>query len=698
MQDALARARTVADSFAFLLSYDHHVLGCTDDAAGPDKAVCFSMVALAASCGVLVGWHGRGWCMHHRSTSYVRRESRQRNPLWLLPAPSVSTVASISNWVAACVGQQRVPRFVWSPPLLQHCLVTYPAGSAERDAAARAQLDAARWGTRVLNRLQGPHHPVLTSKACVSLVSKTDTQSAASSRLVSAFRTRIFAASFTSAAWAASIPLRWQPLPSYAVNVFYMKGGAPSTTAPASASPLCTPLRVLQRQTFALLYDPTTRLSLWCGYHLTRSGAERARQQRRCLTVCTDRSLERSARRVPAEVQRRGYDRGHLAPHASVASTLQSAMEATLLTNIHLQQRAINRGVWRWLEAATRAYVRTPYLYEVLTDAGAMPANALHVRKDGLLLARLLAQRTPFASVTDTQRMIRRASRRGGEMESRHLCVNVGPLYYASSAFSCTTSEHKPQALEERDSKCIGGAQRVVHRSRAGRRLRHRKHPSVRWRSNEKQSRRYCTGSSSAAAAPQERTALVPDAFFLSLWDALTHHHLHLVIPNTSETPGMLALTQALAAATRQVRQQQRRRCGQQRIHAHLKLTQVGRSPSVMMPAEDNYKALEAALAAFIVSTERLEQLFAESLVEVRMRWAACQSRLLPSDHAGSASGSDLRFPSPTLALRTPLRFFPVYHERWLWHTRWHRLAHRTLPKMLCLKRRRERVSASATR
>lgn len=733
-----------------------------------------SLIVIAGGCGVFLGWYGRAWYTQRRSIALARRESRQRNPLWLLPAPhvrrhglSLFSPSAWRSWVAACVGQRWVPRLVWSPPLLHQCGVVYPVGSAEQQAKERAVDDAVRWGTRALRRLQGPV-PSLSTTAKdadarshrsrqASVIRASSQRMTTRGRVIAALQSRFVNTSMTSPfAWmTGGDALQWKCLPSYSVDVFICADAfsTPTTTdvatksatatktatenshsrsctapPPSMTSLLCTPLWVLPRHTFALLYDPVARLSLWCGYHLTRVTIERARWQRRCRTVYTDRSLARSARRVPAEVLQRGYDRGHLAPHASVASTAQSAMEATLLTNIHLQHRVINRGLWRWLEAATRAYVKIPYDYDMETRAcnGGTSTSSLsssssssssiastsstRVRKDGLLLGRLLAKETPFASLKDGQRVARRAGmwRWGsGEQQQRwwwwrketeaaavagrQLCVNVGPLYCpaAPSHRSLTLPSARAAAADKhgRGGRTVGGKKRK------------------------------------AVCKSDDITASIPDAFFLSLWDAQTHHHLHLVIPNTPDTPAMRTLTQALVVSTcqeQQQRQQARRRrhhCRRHRRCAARASTQPAPAPARLhhtaatarslgkpAPHLKSEAALEAALAAFLVSSEQLEVLFAESVVEVRRRYAAIsaashmvdatRATTAPSQRTATVPSSLQAMPHPaSVRLRAPLRFFPVYHERWVWQTRWHRLAYSVSPKVLCFPKKNEPVT-----
>lgn len=600
---------------------------------------CFAVALLAGGCGVLLGWHGRTWRTRHAAAAYARREGRHRNPLWLLPAPtqrSAVSATALRTWVAACVGQRWTPQWVWTPALLRQ----YGAAPSNGGKSSEVALtEATRWGTRLLSHLQGPHHVEASSS-------------------ISGPRRR----------GEGGVP--WQPLPALHVDVFTSAAAATaassptkdcpvsssSSSSPATEQELCTPLRVLPRHAFALLYDPLARLPLWCGYHLTRTAADRARRQRRCVSVYTDRSLEKTARRVPGELQQRGYDRGHLAPHASVATTPQAAVEATLLTNMLLQHSGVNRGVWRWLESASRAYVRIPYSYgDGTSNTEKTPeSTTLRVRRDGLLLARLLARATPFSSTRDGQRAVKQSwlSRGAGKAGGggRHLCVNVGPVYYAGNKrtlqVKATASTRLPTAVKQR------------------------------------QQRRASSASSAAA-----RRAAIPDAFFLSLWDAHTHHHLHLVLPNTTATPAMQKMAQALAAWARQQQQQRqqpvvrarqlkseggRRRRGRPR---RTNITEV-KADGVACGLTDAEAAVEAALAAFVVSSAAMETLLAESIVAVRTR------------AVGVSSDS-----APAVSLRSGFRLFPVYRERWLWQTRWQRLADHVSRRLVAVTKKSKTVS-----
>ncbi|KAG5510018.1 hypothetical protein GH5_07867 [Leishmania sp. Ghana 2012 LV757] len=329
-----------------------------------------AIAAVSGTCGVIVGARLRPWLNRRATRLYYQREAKHRNSLMLLPSPAAvarprpwwwrrlsracmsplhSADPSLNEarrldyghaaeWLAAWAGHRWLPKRISRPTLLK---LYSPARRSAQSGASRRTDNEVQWGTRMMNK--GTH---TLTKHSVAAAAKRSTASLVSSALFSVMH-------LTPAPL-----LRWQPLPQHAVDVFVpatcCNTESPRFTTPAAVSPLlCLP-----RQGFTLLYDPVARLSVWCGYYLTRETVDRARRQSRCLTFFTDRSLDKAVRRVPAELKARGHDRGHLAPHASVAASAQAAIEAALLSNVQLQHRHINRGVWRWLEAAARAYVR----------------------------------------------------------------------------------------------------------------------------------------------------------------------------------------------------------------------------------------------------------------------------------------------------------------------------------------------------
>ncbi|KAI5688715.1 hypothetical protein MNV84_01782, partial [Leishmania braziliensis] len=325
---------------------------------------------VAGTCGVIVGVRLSPWLSRRATRLYSQREAKYRNPLRLLPSPAAVArpeswgwrslwhplapprglehqaltdarrpdYGHPAEWLAACIGYRWLPWRISQPTLLK----LYSVRHSRQSSTDRDTDKEVRWGTRMINK--GAH--TLTKHSTAAAATKPTTTSLIPSVLL--FIVRL-----------ARAPLqKWQPRPQHLVDVFVSATCQSTEKPPSTSAAAAPPLLCLPRQGFALLYDPVARLSVWCGYYVTRDTVDRARRQSRCLTFFTDRSLEKTVRRVPAEMKARGYDRGHLAPHASVAASAQAAIEAALLSNVQLQHHQINRGVWRWLEAATRAYVR----------------------------------------------------------------------------------------------------------------------------------------------------------------------------------------------------------------------------------------------------------------------------------------------------------------------------------------------------
>ncbi|KEG07059.1 putative DNA/RNA non-specific endonuclease protein-like [Trypanosoma grayi] len=116
-------------------------------------------------------------------------------------------------------------------------------------------------------------------------------------------------------------------------------------------------LRLLSRNNYALLYDTELRIAIWCGFYLTKEQVKAARRFPRDRVSFTDRTLPKEEQVTPSQMQRCGFDKGHMAPHASVVTCSVSNLEASLLSNFVLQHKVLNRGVWKRLETLSRCYV-----------------------------------------------------------------------------------------------------------------------------------------------------------------------------------------------------------------------------------------------------------------------------------------------------------------------------------------------------
>ena len=60
-----------------------------------------------------------------------------------------------------------------------------------------------------------------------------------------------------------------------------------------------------------------------------------------------------------ADYRRSGYDRGHLAPAADMAFSVQTMTDSFFMSNMSPQKPAFNRGIWKELEALVRYFAIT---------------------------------------------------------------------------------------------------------------------------------------------------------------------------------------------------------------------------------------------------------------------------------------------------------------------------------------------------
>ncbi|WP_227675626.1 DNA/RNA non-specific endonuclease [Psychrobacter submarinus] len=118
---------------------------------------------------------------------------------------------------------------------------------------------------------------------------------------------------------------------------------------------------------FAVMYSGVTRTPLWSAEHLTRARLNQAKTIDREDSFHEESRLPESARASLEDYSGSGYDRGHLAPNADMATRSQQ-YDSFSLANIAPQSPRNNRYIWRNIESATR-YLTQQY-GEVYTVTG----------------------------------------------------------------------------------------------------------------------------------------------------------------------------------------------------------------------------------------------------------------------------------------------------------------------------------------
>ncbi|BCD92262.1 hypothetical protein fh0823_24010 [Francisella halioticida] len=108
----------------------------------------------------------------------------------------------------------------------------------------------------------------------------------------------------------------------------------------------------LCRDGYAVAYNCTTKQPNYVVYELTSSSV--SRRVKRHDDFEADTSIPSSCRSNLSDYKKSGYDRGHLAPYASMDFTKHSAEQSFLLSNMSPQKAGLNRQGWAKLESYVR--------------------------------------------------------------------------------------------------------------------------------------------------------------------------------------------------------------------------------------------------------------------------------------------------------------------------------------------------------
>lgn len=112
--------------------------------------------------------------------------------------------------------------------------------------------------------------------------------------------------------------------------------------------------QLLCREGYAVGYDYDKKVPIWVAYHLTENSVER--KYERSNRFHEDEEIPAAYRSTLSDYKGSGYDRGHMAPAATVDFSKTSMQESFLLTNMTPQLPGFNRQGWRYLEAFVREW------------------------------------------------------------------------------------------------------------------------------------------------------------------------------------------------------------------------------------------------------------------------------------------------------------------------------------------------------
>ncbi len=108
----------------------------------------------------------------------------------------------------------------------------------------------------------------------------------------------------------------------------------------------------LCRDGYAVGYNYDTKNADWVAYHITAESVNIT--NKRSNTFKEDTEMPDYARSTLADYKGSGYDRGHLAPSATMDFTRESMKQSFLMSNMSPQLPGFNRVGWRVLEEHVR--------------------------------------------------------------------------------------------------------------------------------------------------------------------------------------------------------------------------------------------------------------------------------------------------------------------------------------------------------
>jgi endonuclease G len=113
---------------------------------------------------------------------------------------------------------------------------------------------------------------------------------------------------------------------------------------------------IINRKGYALGYSIKYKQSLWVVYRITKAEMDTPKCKR-TNRFGPDPEIKIGSASL-ADYRGSGYDRGHLAPAATMGFSLETMSESFYLANMSPQKPQFNRGIWKDLESQVREWAR----------------------------------------------------------------------------------------------------------------------------------------------------------------------------------------------------------------------------------------------------------------------------------------------------------------------------------------------------
>ena len=140
---------------------------------------------------------------------------------------------------------------------------------------------------------------------------------------------------------------------------------------------------ILFRDGYAVGYNYFYRSPCWVSYIACRSSIG-AKVPTEGTGFSTDSDIPEKYRAKPRDYLHTGFDRGHLAPLATINFSLRSSEQTMFVTNICLQHPHLNRHGWKVLENSIRRWVALRGKHAVATGPIWEPTKNLKLNGIGV--------------------------------------------------------------------------------------------------------------------------------------------------------------------------------------------------------------------------------------------------------------------------------------------------------------------------
>ncbi len=141
---------------------------------------------------------------------------------------------------------------------------------------------------------------------------------------------------------------------------------------------------IIKHSAFTLCYDEEHEQPRWVAYELTDQ--ELVKNAKRQNNFRPDTKVPTGSA-TPEDYKGSGYDRGHLAPAADMAFSLQAMSESFYMSNMSPQAPDFNRGIWNDLEETVRRWAKKEGALYIVT-AGVLEKDLPKIGKNGVSVPR----------------------------------------------------------------------------------------------------------------------------------------------------------------------------------------------------------------------------------------------------------------------------------------------------------------------